>query len=398
MQNTKLIQCKNLIFMIALFLEIFTIYIKLTTIPYMVNTEVCLMILKALRYCGYLLVFIKILMDDFIVRQICIIGTLIIILMANILQVDGNAILCLFLFVVGMKDIDFYALCKKTVWWYILAFTLTVICSLLGIIQNWDYTMGGRVRVSLGYTYPSHATSVFFFAVCLLCYVLGQKLQIWQVIFVEILNIWQYSQTDSRAGTILIFIAPIVFYFTKFFKKKPSKSLFYSLICLVYPICALFSLATAYFYRGSGPLSVLNRVLSNRLYLENKALRNYGISVFGKQIKWIGNGGYGHTFTQFEGTYNYVDCSYIRILLDYGVVIFLLVMIGLTLAVGYAIRKNDKYLMWALVFVAVYSIIEPRLIEIGFNPFVLMLVVLIDKASYLKVDEHKVNEGRKKNG
>lgn len=180
MQNTNLIERKNLIFIIALFLEMITILINLTTIPYMVDTEKCFLILKALRYCGYILVFLKILMDDFYVRQICIIGTLVIILLANILQIDGNAILCLFLFVIGMKDIDFYQVCKTTVLWYIGAFVLTVLASQVGLIENWEYTMGGRARVSLGYTYPSHATSVFFFAVCLLCYVLGENLNIVQ--------------------------------------------------------------------------------------------------------------------------------------------------------------------------------------------------------------------------
>lgn len=132
----------------------------------------------------------------------------------------------------------------------------------------------------------------------------------------------------------------------------------------------------------------LNKLLSNRLYLGNNALHKYGVSMFGKQIKWIGNGGYGHTFTQFEGAYNYVDCSYIRILLDYGVVIFLLVMVGFTMAIRYTIEENNKYLMWALVFVGGYSIIEPRLIEIGFNPFVLMLVVLVDTKYCFKLSKY----------
>ena len=41
----------------------------------------------------------------------------------------------------------------------------------------------------------------------------------------------------------------------------------------------------------------------------------------------------------------------------------------------------------ALSFVAVYSIVEPRLCEIGFNPFMLVLGILVDyRANFLSLD------------
>ena len=108
-------------------------------------------------------------------------------------------------------------------------------------------------------------------------------------------------------------------------------------------------------------------------------MKEYGVSAFGEEIKWIGNGGYGYVFTHFDESYNYVDCSYVRILLDYGVIFFVIVIIGFSLAARKAKQENDKYLLLSLAFVAMYSIIEPRLLEIGFNNFVLVLVSLIPK-------------------
>ena len=55
----------------------------------------------------------------------------------------------------------------------------------------------------------------------------------------------------------------------------------------------------------------------------------------------------------------------------------------------------SKYLLLALVFVAVYSIIEPRLITIGFNPFVLTLVALIEDSNPTKYTNSIKRQGEK---
>ena len=139
-----LIKKKNLIYLIALLLEIIAMLIDLTTIPFMVGEEVSSPALKMIRYLGYLLVVVKLLLDDYSRTQICVIMGIIIILIANSISVGGNAALCLFLFVIGMKDIDFYYVCKVVLVFYILGVCFTALGATLGIIDNWKYTLGGR--------------------------------------------------------------------------------------------------------------------------------------------------------------------------------------------------------------------------------------------------------------
>ncbi|MCD8020655.1 MAG: hypothetical protein LUF92_14075 [Clostridiales bacterium] len=123
----------------------------------------------------------------------------------------------------------------------------------------------------------------------------------------------------------------------------------------------------------------MNIIFHDRLNYGHQGIENYGIHLFGQQIEWIGNGGLGFVKQELEGAYNYVDCSYMKILLDYGLLVLLFAVIGYTLAVYQACRKNNIYLCLALSMVAVYSLIEPRLLEFGFNPFVLCL------CSYMRV-------------
>ena len=70
--------------------------------------------------------------------------------------------------------------------------------------------------------------------------------------------------------------------------------------------------------------------------------------------------------------YNYVDCSYIQMMLEYGV-IFLAIVVGIyTIAVYRAVKEEDWYLVFALLIVLGFGITEPRLMNFAFNPFPLM--------------------------
>lgn len=375
------IEKKNFIFLVALFFEVLAMLISITTLPYMVDNDACNLVLKILRYIGYLIVTIKIFLDDYTTKEICLIIIIIMLLLLNSISVGGNAVLCLFLFVIGMKGIDFNKVARSMLVWFLIGLIVTIAASQIGVIENWSYNSAGRERVSLGYFYPSHATSTIFYCVCLLCFVLGNKLKLWHVFLIEVFNIWQYKATDARAGTLMMLFVPIMFYLFKYIRGDINKKPIVKLFVLAFPVSALFSFFTAIFYNGQGLLLKLNSLISNRLYLANRALQEYGITLFGERIDWIGNGGVGHIKRSLEGEYNYVDCSYIKIMFDYGIVICAIVVVGFTIASIVAVKKNNKYLLLALSFVAVYSIIEPRLIEIGFNPFVLILVALIDTSS-----------------
>lgn len=392
----KIIDRKNLTFLIALFFEVFAMLISITTIPYMVDTESCNLILKLLRYTGYAIVLFKIFCDDYSSKQMTVILIIIAILVMNSIKIGGNTILCLFLFVIGMREVDFKLVCKISLIWYLAGIIITITSSQLGFIENWDYTSGERVRHALGFFYPSHATSIIFYTMCLFCHVMGNKLQFWQVCVLEGINIIQYKETDARAGTFLMVLMPIIFWLIKADRKAISGRIYGKILVLIFPICTLTSILLSKIYTGTGILLKINSLISNRFALANKALNEYGISLFGKKIEWIGNGGYGHTFTTFEGTYNYVDCSYVRILLDYGILFLLIVIIGFTMASVKALRENDKYLLITLSFIAIYSIIEPRLIEIGFNSFVLVLVVLVNNRYDRKKAEDRRNESTKR--
>ena len=93
----------------------------------------------------------------------------------------------------------------------------------------------------------------------------------------------------------------------------------------------------------------------------------YGLSLFGKNIEWVGFG-VGADPTK---VYNYVDCSYVQILLSYGIIILLIVIFAYFLIIKQAYVKKDYMFILIILSILILNITEPRLINIIYNPFII---------------------------
>ncbi len=128
---------------------------------------------------------------------------------------------------------------------------------------------------------------------------------------------------------------------------------------------------------GKGILGLMNTLLSSRLSIAQSSIKLYGIHLFGQNIHWVGWGGWGHTQTQLSGVYNYVDTSYLKLLLDNGLIVWFVIMLGWTITSVKAYKTNNRYLLFALAFLAVYCLVEQWLMNLGANPFVIYLALFI---------------------
>ena len=94
-----------------------------------------------------------------------------------------------------------------------------------------------------------------------------------------------------------------------------------------------------------------------------RGLKQFGLSLFGKDVPMEGMGGsLKHTKPYF-----FIDCSYLFILLRYGV-LFLGIVFIIYGAICYKYRE-DTALMLAILLLAVSSAIDQHLLEDAYNPF-----------------------------
>jgi len=373
----KLLQEPKYIFYIAYFILIAAMSISISTYEYTYGLET---VLKLVRYVGYLLLAVKLFfLDDYDKKTMIKIFLIVALTVICSFIEKNNTILLTFLFIIGSRNVPLKNLIRFTLYIQMFFVVFIIGSDLVGIIPEWTYTTAdGVLRYSLGYIYTSHVSSILFYIAIAYCYLRAEKLRLFELVIIELVNIIIFKYTNARTAFAFLLIAPLIFYFIRFYKRSLIKSKVISLLIIIsMPLCALLSIVACYFYDPKNSIMLnLNQYLSHRLELGHSALLKYGINIFGENIVWIGKAGLHHMFDQYPSQYNYVDCSYIKIMFDFGIILLIIILCGYVLAAIKAVKEDEKYLCMAIIMVAIYSIIEPRLIQVGYNPFLVLIAAI----------------------
>ena len=164
------------------------------------------------------------------------------------------------------------------------------------------------------------------------------------------------------------------FFFAIVFKEKGVWRKFWSIIGpVITPIICVVMIVLTCAYKHKGSLERINKLISNRLFVGKAGIDEYGITLWGQKLRLIGN---GRTTDVSHVNYNFLDVSYINMLVVGGLV-FLSVFMLMYIFIGYIHRKNS-FLLCALFMVALNCAIAHHLIEISYNIFSLALFATIE--------------------
>lgn len=370
------------IYLIAVVLKMLTTLLGLTVIPFMIGEDLTTNIFKAMTYSSYILVVMSFFAYPYFSKKE--LWRLVILVTITVIGsiFSHNDLMLTLLYIYGANNIDIEKILSKLSKIYIFLFIFIVFASVFGLIENWDFFANtNRPRWGLGFSYPTHTSSILFTAVLLFCYFRKEKLTLFEICGIEAINLLVFEYTDSRAGVALSLLIPVVFYLIKILKNNTSVLSVEKLLCFAFPVCIIVIFLITILYNGSGILAKINSLLSNRLFYSKKAIEMYGIHLFGKKIPWVGNGGIGHTRIQMTVEYNYVDSAFIKLLLEQGILVWTVVMLSWTHLSFRAYASGNRYLLYTLAFIAVYSMIEQWLMNIGANPFLLFIAYYLYQPS-----------------
>ena len=358
------------IYMVAKTIEISTMFNDISWMP---------QLMKLLRYISYGIIAVKLIYDS-IYTEVEIVKILLIFILLGLvsLHINSNILFCSFFFIIAARNIDIRKLLLGAFWIQLILTIMIAIASQIGLVSDWMYNIEGRNRHSLGYIYPSYIASIFFYMILAYMYIRKEKLHLLESIMIGVLNCIIFVLTDSKTSFVLTFLAIVVFFILKYYKKELKNNLISKLL-YSYSVLgiAIISIFACIIYSDENNFLVkINSFINNRLIMGHNALLEHGVSLFGERIRWVGFGGLGYTTSALKEEYNYVDCSYVKVLLDYGIIFFVIMLVGYALVAHRAIEQKDRFLCMCIIFMCIYSIIEPRIIEFGFNPFVLSLCVL----------------------
>lgn len=282
-------------------------------------------------------------------------------------------------FMIGAKNVNF----RDIVRWY---FYLTVILmgtlvafSLIRIIPNLIYHSELRpTRYSLGMLYPSVIAAHYLYLVLAYSYLKFGRLNISDYLLFVLGDYVCMRLTDTKLDFIAtLIVIPIMIITQRAFFRKPLSSKIASFWWMATPISATVMIFLSYFYTPSNHLLYkVNSLLSDRLSLGHEAFEKYRVNLFGRTIiEHSFAGAEGHKFASggLQNHYFYIDSSYIRMILLWGLVAFLIVICCLTfIAIRSTVRKT--YIVSAVLLIASLSFMfEPHIIQIIYNPFILAL-------------------------
>lgn len=327
--------------------------------------------LKLLRYLSYLLVLIGV--TDKMASKSKVAAVLLataFLALEVLFSRNNTMVLYVFLFLgaigIDSKQIVRISLIVKGCFLF-----LSILFSQIGLIQDYMFLDGGRNRHGLGFIWTTTGSILYLHILLEYIYVRREKITIIEFAVMELVNIWFYRMTDASMAfylttAFILYFACIHLQKKKFFFSKKIKW-----VMPLFPsVCALTAIWAQFAYNERNPFWIsVNLFTHGRLKLGHDAIEKYGITLLGQPMEWI-----GFSMRKLKGTYNYVDSSYLQLLIEFGILFLLLVLLVYTVLLIRGLVIEDYYLIAILAFLLVFAMSEPRLMNLMYTSFPLLIL------------------------
>lgn len=284
---------------------------------------------------------------------------------------SDSSLVLLALFMIAAYGVDF----RKIVGWVFgiktFYLVLTTIAVRFGRIANLVYAENRGIHYGAGYTSYNQAPREYFYIVLCYLFLRDKKVTIKELVVIEILAWYYAAVTSSRTTFCITTLMVIWLLINRVSKDKMFENHFVQFIIrYIFVLSGLFSyLIIRLAERNSVIYTVGNAVSTGRIQLSINALNNYPPTIFGQHIDWVTIGLNNSSWLE----YNYVDNSYLKMLLDTGVVYSILILIIMTWICNYALKTNNHILAVILVSIAIRCIVQSELLNVNLDIFILLI-------------------------
>lgn len=327
------------------------------------------------RLTSYILVCSKLLLDflarTFSLKEIGIVGIISLFLLWIAYNSGNKAILIYWAFIVAAHDMEFEKIIKWSCLVHAGCLVFVIASSYGGIIENRLYDASGRARESLGFQFATESSNYFFYTLLMWIYWRKNKITWKELAGLSLLCLFLFYKTDTKSAfglSCLALIIAVILKKVRWFREYHSGYMIAAVCCVPLLAYSIFRLSAEYSVRIQW-MEKLNKLVTGRLRLGKSGIKTYGISLWGQRIEWIGGtAGY----EGIQKAYNYVDSSFMQILLSMGIV-FLLFLITVFVLLGLrTAMKKDTYLLAVLILIAIHSTFDPQIILMEFNSFIML--------------------------
>lgn len=354
--------------------------------------------LRVLSYLSLPLLLFKIFfLDKWDKKQLLLILAILLLSVVTWRSAHEIELLMIAPFVIGAKDVNF----RDIMIWYLYigltSLVLMAVFALLRIIPNLVYKSPDRpTRYSLGMNYTSEIATLYLYFSLAYCYLRFRRLKLRDYLLIVLGDIVCMKISDTKLDFIAtLLLIPIMIFAQRADQGHKYSRIFASFWWIAVPVLSFLMIFSSYFFVPSSHIMrKIDALTSGRLSLGHETFNEYSITLFGRTITehpYSGSKGLklAHNLGNPTVHYFYIDSSYLRMLLLWGLLAFIIIVGCFTyIALRSTIRRT--YVMSAIILIAsINFMFEPDVIKIIYDPF---LLALIASPYFYRPQEEYINE------
>lgn len=360
-------------------LFIWVVVASLVTTTYFIRLDGFLSLYRSLLYLTIFALLIKELLNmsktlhyfRFHWKQLLVVIALFISMFIVAKNRDGMLDINVLLLVFSARDIDFRKLLGTFSLATFLVLCLTIYASKKGIISNMFMNADGGYRFSLGFNYVSFASQRMFFALCSYLMFRGKKITYMELLALFLATIYMYQQTSTSSPfylsililTYALFSLKIIkkgFIIENFWLKKNANYGFILALIITLYFC---------FYSSGNLFHLVDQFTHNRLRLSVEGFRNFGVSWLGQHIIFTTMDIFGN----FTSNYNFIDSSFVQLLVIDGLVVSAFMLFALTKVMKYFVSIRKDIVLACLGIMIIHGMFDPQMLVLRYSPLILFI-------------------------
>lgn len=297
---------------------------------------------------------------------------------AEALTTDTINVFFLAAFIVSARKENLRMIAKCCLLAVSLCCVIIVGSALCGITTDYIWVQGNagdlRIRHGLGFSYTTYLGHFIFFGTLILFYLKQGRFSGLLSISIIGLAALVFFLTDTKNAFILTLLVVACSFLPHWlYRANPLSQRASKAWAALIPVVAVISIAMMIFYTPAPFWDFLNNVFSHRLSISHRTFEMFGVSWFGQDIDWRGNGLTSEWMEKTEGPITYIDNSFANIFMHFGVIFFICLIAALAVLLYRFAQAGNRVMLFVFAFITLNAFFDSFLIEFYYNIFILSL-------------------------
>ena len=335
-----------------------------------------------------ILLMTSICINRYTIKELCIICLMFGIVLINLIYIRKLSFFIMMLFIMAFKGVNFDKFIKVDLILRVLLLLLVITLCYMGIIDNFKININGIDKQALGFSHPNTLGLFVFIILLEYIYLKFENIGLKEYFYIFSIEIILYSIGTSRTGLLLTIITiTLVILFKKNIIINNNRLIKNIIICFPVIVCSICYGMASMYDSASLIWKQIDSVMTTRIHWANYYLDTYNVKLFGNYISPI-----SARTAKISGltSSNSLDMGYVRIGVQYGIIILIMFVSIQILIQNYAVKeKNWRLLICNCVFIMV-GILENLVFSITMN--FTLLIFLYSISNIKKLDLHSIKE------